>query len=98
MTWRQLPHGVHRSPSRHTTATVSILRMPSAAAVVMALASAQMVAPNAAFSIFAPRYSDPSAATATAPTRNFEYGEYDRLAASVANARSSSWVLIGPGP
>jgi hypothetical protein len=78
------------------TATVSIDRTPWEAAALIAVASAQVPDGNAAFSTLAPVKISPSLPTATAPTRNFEYGEYDPRAAARAASTNSLVSIFTP--
>ena len=52
--------------------------------------------PKEAFSMLQPLYSDPSAATTTAPTRKWLYGEYEFSATRLASAISRCDSFMAP--
>jgi len=100
-TWRQAPHG---DAGSCVSAAMTILvnsRQPAATAAKTALRSAQMVRPKLMFSTLQPSKTRPSLPTSAAPTKNFEYGAYARLATSIALSSSSlsvTCVNFDPSP
>ena len=89
-----MPHGEAGSRSPVTTAHAIGSRSPAAIIVMTAARSAQIVAPNDAFSTFVPTKMLPFFVAIAAPTAYFEYGEYDRFRTSFASwtSTSSSWT------
>ncbi len=63
-------------------------RRPELTAASTALRSAQTVRPNERFSTFVPVKTEPSSQSSAAPTRKWEYGEYEASAAFRAAAKS----------
>ena len=87
--WRHRPHGVTCVPLPTHVTAISRPPPPMCSWPIMAH-SAHNVRPYDAFSTLQPEMIRPSSTSAAAPTRNFEYGTYACVAASLAALRSAT--------
>ena len=89
---RQLPQGVPPVAVMIATAIKGWVA-PLAIALATAEASAQIVLPNAAFSMLHPLKIEPRLSIIDAPTGKLEYGQWECFIASSAAVNSADWSL-----
>lgn len=97
ITWRQAPQGpTGVSESGVEIAKAMKRRCPAVTAAEIALLSAQTVRPKDLFSTFVPMNTVPSSQRSAAPTRKWEYGEYEASAAfrAAVNNKSISTIIL----
>jgi hypothetical protein len=85
-----MPQGEAGSRSPVTTAQAMGSRSPAAIIAITAPRSAQIVAPNDAFSTFVPTKMRPFLVAIAAPTAYFEYGEYESFLTALASSTRTS--------